>query len=351
MKRKSTTADMKRSSDFLEASAITPQDDAFHGSINVVDIEWWYFDAVFDNGYSVTVALRTIHRGKSGVMRSCIEVYKDGKAEVEVVKTYLFRDFHTSGSIPFVRLGDKTVVEFDEERYNKTGEWRYHVSLKIDEYAVDLTFTGITKGWKIETPKNSWAVPLPKAKVDGTITVHGAVIPVQGVGYHDHNWDYSITTAVKNSGWFWGHITGDTLTLIWAKTMKTSGLHTLIAVVNQTQESTSYEKGFITINQDAIVLTPKDYVYSHRRWIPTKFEFHIHDVVSTMNLPVHATLTMELIDVRYSRIFTAHYWRYHMKTSGSITVGLKTETFTDAPQIVEFLSFKPQRRGHEQNHA
>ena len=345
MKRKSTIADMKRSSDFPKAGAITPRDDAFHGSINVVDIEWWYFDAVFDNGYSVTVALRTIHRGKSGVMRSCIEVYKDGKAEVEVVKTYLFRDFHTSGSIPFVRLGDKTVVEFDEERYNKTGEWRYHVSLKIDDYAVDLTFTGITKGWKIETPKNSWAVPLPKAKVDGTITVHGTTMLVQGVGYHDHNWDYSLlTTWVKNRGWYWGRIIGKTVNVSWAKTIESKDISTLLAIVNQEKTAPSGEGDFFPIHPDNITLVVNNFISDHRQWIPTEFILRVTETSSENHVPVDIHLAMSVEEVRHSKIFTAHYWRYHVKATGTISVGSTTETLKDAMQIIELLSFKSQGR-------
>ena len=81
---------------FLKAVDITPKDDAFHGNINLLDIEWWYFDAVFDNGYSLHVGVRTYHIRNSGIVQSRINVYKEGKTEVEAMKTNLFSIFYTS---------------------------------------------------------------------------------------------------------------------------------------------------------------------------------------------------------------------------------------------------------------
>ncbi|MFO7678003.1 MAG: hypothetical protein R6V50_06465, partial [Thermoplasmatota archaeon] len=52
---------------FLKAVDINPSDDAYHGNINLLDIEWWYFDAVFENGYSIHFGLRTYHIKKSGI--------------------------------------------------------------------------------------------------------------------------------------------------------------------------------------------------------------------------------------------------------------------------------------------
>ena len=198
---------------FLRATDITPRDDAFHGNIKLLDIEWWYFDAVFENGFSVHIGVRTYHIRNSGIVQSRINVYKKGKVEVEAVKTDLFSNFYISRDEPSLQINDKQVIGFDMGYYKKTGKWRYHISLTIDHHEVDLIFTGTTQGWKIETSDTCWAVALPKAKVTGTITVNRHKIPVKGVGYHDHNWGYSPTTSVKNLGWFWGRITADTLNI------------------------------------------------------------------------------------------------------------------------------------------
>jgi len=74
-----STNDTKKPYRFLKAEEITPKDDAFHGNSNLLDIEWWYFDAIFDNGYSVHVGFRTYHIRNSGILQERITIYKDGK--------------------------------------------------------------------------------------------------------------------------------------------------------------------------------------------------------------------------------------------------------------------------------
>ena len=39
-------------------SNLSIKDDAFHGSTAPRFTEWWYFDAVFDNGYSIQLSVR-----------------------------------------------------------------------------------------------------------------------------------------------------------------------------------------------------------------------------------------------------------------------------------------------------
>ena len=326
----------------LKAADIEPRDDAFHGNINLLDIEWWYFDAVFDNGYSIHIGVRTSHIRNSGIVQSRINIYKKGKVEVETIKTHLFSNFYTSYDRLLLRINDKPIIEFDQEHYEKTGEWRYNVSLTIDHHAVDLTFTGTTKGWKIETSDTCWTVALPKAKVTGTITVNKCTISVKGVGYHDHNWGYSPTTSFNNLGWFWGKITGDTLTVTWAKTMQSNEKGDLLAIVNQDRNKSQNEVEFYSTSPGGISFTPKNFVYNHRRWIPTEFDLQITDTVSDDHIPMDASIHMKTVDIQHTRIFTAHYWRYHIETTGKISVGCTTETLDGKLQIIEFLSFKPQ---------
>ena len=320
---------------YFKPTDIKPKDDAFHGSLNFLDIEWWYFDAVLEGGYSLHVGIRTFHIKKQGIVKSRIEVYKNGKILVEAVKTDPFNKFHISDEIPLIELDGKRIMELNLEKYKKTGEWSYNITLKIENHAVDLTFTGSTRGWKIETSNyNSWAVALPKAKVSGTMTIDGRSIPVNGIGYHDHNWDYSVVTALKNIGWLWGRIIGDTLNVVWAKTLITREKHNLLAVINQDGNENKY----FSINPNNIVFIPRKFVKKNGRWIPMNFVFKMKD--SICNTPIDIDIYMETLDIHHSRIFTAHYWRYHVKTDGYITLGSKTEKIVNKTQIIEFLSFK-----------
>jgi len=325
---------------FLKAVDITPKDDAFHSNINLLDIEWWYFDAVFDNGYSIHLGVRTYHIKNSGIVQSRITIYKKGKVEVEAFKSNLFSNFHTSYNKPLVLINDKSIIEFDEEHYKKTGIWKYHVLLKINHNEVDLAFTGIMQGWKIETSDTCWTVALPKAKVTGKITINGHTMKVKGIGYHDHNWGYTPITAVKNLGWYWGRIMGDSLNITWSKTMQTNKKGDLLAIINQDKNSTPNKRKFHNINPAFISFSPKKFIRNHRKYIPTEFDLHIADTTSDSNIPVNANIHVNTTDIHHTRIFTIHYWRYHGKATGKISVGSETETFDKKPQIIEFLSFK-----------
>jgi len=334
------SADSKKTYRFLKAVDISPKDDAFHGNINLLDIEWWYFDAVFDNGYSIHIGVRTYHIKNHGIVQSRINIYKNGKTEVELIKPNLFSNFSTSKDQPLVKINGHPVIEFDEVHYKKTREWKYHISFTIDDCGVDLTFVGTTKGWKIETSGACWTVGLPKATVDGTITIHGQTIPVKGVGYHDHNWSYSPTTVLNNLGWFWGRITADTLHITWANTIQTPKKEDLLTVINQDKNKDQNAREFYNIHPKNITFILKNFKNNHRHQIPTEFDLQLKDTDSYKGIPINVDIQMKTSDIQYSRIFIIHYWRYHVKTSGTISVGSTTETLHDKQQIIEFLSFK-----------
>lgn len=60
-----------------------------------------------------------------------------------------------------------------------------------------MNFKRTTKGWKIVTDDLSWIVALPKAIVKGHIILNGENIKVRGIGYHDHNWNSTMSIIFK----------------------------------------------------------------------------------------------------------------------------------------------------------
>ncbi|RLF44381.1 MAG: hypothetical protein DRN17_04565 [Thermoplasmata archaeon] len=333
------THDNKKKYRFLRAMEISPKDDAFHGNINLLDVEWWYFDAILENGYSVHMGVRIYHLGNSGIVQSRITVYREGKSVVEAVKTDLYSNTNISSEIPLIEINGRPVIEFDQKHYKKTGRWQYHLSLHIDNHAINLTFDGMTPGWKVETSDTCWAVALPKAKVQGTIKVNGQEFRVKGVGYHDHNWGYPppLPVSLNYQGWFWGRIHFDTMGITWARVMM-GEKEDLLAVVNR--DSYDPKQGvFYSIPPDNIMLETGGFVKNRWQQIPTEFELQIKDVVPGCE-NLNADVQMKTIDVHYSRIFTFHYWRYHMQASGEITADGTTERLHGKPQIIEFLCIK-----------
>jgi hypothetical protein len=319
---------------------ITPKDDTFHGNIKIIDIEWWYFDAVFENGYSVQIGFRIYHIRNIGIIRSIINIYKNGKTVAALNKINYFSNLKMSRDYPLMKINNRIVIDFDWNSYKKNRDWRYHVSLTIKNTEVNLTFIGTTKGWKIETLDTCWVVPLPKATVTGTMKIDGSTIHVKGIGYHDHNWSYSPVTVMNNLGWYWGRITADTLNITWAKTIQDEQRGDLLAVVNRDKNNIQNINEFYSIHPKNIILTPKYFIRDHGRKIPTEFDIQIKDKIFNDNISIDANLNMKTIDIQHLKIFIIHYWRYHVKTTGDISVDSKTEILKNKPQIIEYLSFK-----------
>ena len=322
---------MYNNSSKLTPQDISPADDAFHGSKKHIAAEWWYFDANFTNNYSLHIGCRTISKKNWGVVFSFLHIYKDGKLEAKAVKRYLFRQFQTSSVFPYVKLSNNTIIKFDQERFKDKGEWVYDISLKIKDYRVNLKFIGTTKGWKYETQAESWTVALPRASVTGEIIIHGNKVKVQGTGYHDHNWNYTIWTPITyGKAWYWGKIRSKNFNISWAKIMKTASEGELLAIVSQDN------KGYFPINPDNIYFKPDKFIRSHKHKIPTSFNFKIVDIAK--GTPIHVDIQMDTYDIHYSKVLFFPYWRYHIKSTGVISMGSYKEAI-NRMQIMEYLKF------------
>ena len=312
---------------------ISPKDDAFHGSTKHIAAEWWYFDAMFTNNYSIHIGCRTFSKKSCGIVSPFLEIYRSGKLEVKGVKRYSFRTFQTSKYFPIVRLANTTLMDFDQRRFKEKKEWIYHISLNINEMlGAELTFSGTTKGWKYETDAESWTVALPKATVTGTIMVNSKKINVVGIGYHDHNWNYTLLSPLNyGRGWYWGKIMCKTFSVSWANIMKTSSKAELIAVINQDGN------GYYPINPKNIYFKPKRFIRRNRRKITTRFIIKINDVVK--GTPIQVDVKMEAHKIHYNKVLIiAPYWRYHVKSTGFVSLNTHKEMVKN-DQIMEMLLF------------
>jgi hypothetical protein len=326
--------------EFERPVRVTPRDGAFQGNIRFFNFEWWHFEAVFDNGYSIHVGLILYHLKNSGIARSRLDVYHMGKTEFESTKTHLFSDLHTSSEQPSLKLDNRLTITFDYERYKKNGEWSYHIHAVDNQHAIDLAFTGTTPGWKTKTSYTQWAAILPKAKVTGTITIHGQQIKVNGWGYHDHNWDLSPTIFLKKLEWFCGTIYSDTLKLTWAKALRTLETGELLAVINR-DDNHENKKGFYIIPETNVTFLWKNWMPSTHHQIPSEFSLKIQNTITVNDhIPIHVDLQMKTIDTQHMRFFTTHYWICHVTTTGFLTLGATTERLNNSTQIIEFPSLK-----------
>lgn len=316
----------------VPAMDITPKDDAFHGSKKRIAAEWWYFDANLTNNYSLHIGCRTFSRKKNGMVSSFLEIYNNGKLEAKATKRYPFGKFKTSSEYPMVKLVNNTIIQFDQENFKEKEQWVYNVSFQIENYGVNLIFKGTTKGFKYQTKAESWTVALPKASVDGEIIVNGKKINVSGIGYHDHNWNYSLMTPLTyGKGWYWGKLMSKTLTVSWAEVIKSPYRGEILAVISQDG------KGYIPANAENIYFKPDKFIFDHRRKMPTKFNLKIDDVVN--GIPIKVDVQMETHEIHYNKVLIfAPYWRYHVKAKGYISLGSIKESVNET-QIMEFLKF------------
>ncbi len=307
---------------------IIPKDDVFHESKNNFNIEWWYFEAFFNNKYSTVISFTNSFKNLIGF--PTIEIYKDGAFEGRAIKRYLHHDFQISKNLPSIKLLDNKIIEFDQERYNTRGEWVYNISLKLDDHEINLEFIGITQGWKIEWVGESWIVALPRASVTGELVVHGKKIPVSGNGYHDHNWFSNLSMVFNVWGWYWGKIISETLNVTWANMVKKNSRGELMAVVNQKN------KGYFTINPENINFKPDKFIRNYGRKMPTSFTIQIDDIVNNIPINIDVKMIVKSIHRRYKNLLIAPYWRYHIEAKGFISFGSNREK-VNRTQIMEFF--------------
>lgn len=306
--------------------ALTLADDAFHSSTSLQFTEWWYFDAVLHNGYSVQFSVRVLSGLKLSLVFVRFDMYKDGHLMVHKTKMHLLRDVKLSRETPHIQVAGKQIMNGTLDK--KTGDFIYNISLTIDELTASLQFIGCSKGWKGQHYGGDWwAVVLPQAMVSGSVIINDERIDVQGTGYHDHNWDVQIF-ALKNLGWFWGKLNSETYSMNWAAIMKTRSCIQPVLIINEKH------KGYIPIQPKNIDLQLGDVRRENGKSIPHRFS------IDAEGEQVVFHVSMKTIDTHFVRIFPfMRYWRYHLQCTGSITVGAKQEPINNV-FIAEFLKIR-----------
>ncbi len=322
----------KKCSFSFSPSDITIKDDAFHGSKSARFTEWWYFDAVFDSGYSAQMSVRvlSIIRKRLVLIFQRLDIYKDGKLVKHKKKRYSLKKFDASYDIPLVKLEGKKVIEGHIE--DSTGKWIYNLSFDMNDYSADLCFEGETKGWKGKTPATPggdwWAVVLPRAKVSGTLKVNNEEIKVKGTGYHDHNWDVKGSAALKNLGWFWGKINTKNYTITWATIFKNISLGQSLLVINKK------DGGYINVKPENINFIGKKLYNNSNKLIPKEL------VIQAKNNEVDLDFLMKILDIHHVKMMLImHYWRFHLMCKGNIKFKSDKEN-VNSTQIAELLRFK-----------
>lgn len=193
------------------------QDDGSHIFHNENDYyEWWYFDAAFDNGYHVVITFH-YHNVFLKPMAPSIQIfiYKPDGQKIEKYDLSPMESISAHPDYCNVKMGDSWVRDMGDH---------YELSIMVRGVGAKLRFTNTVPSWKPgrgfnykneDTGKISgWVVPQPCARVEGDLIIKDEVIPVQGSGYHDHNWGNCRFHEIF-WGWYWGRIQNPKYTIVY----------------------------------------------------------------------------------------------------------------------------------------
>lgn len=305
---------------------IVIKDDAYHGGKLLPFTEWWYFDTIFDNGYSAQMSVRIISGFGKGFVFERLDLYKNGTLVIHDSTSYHLREFSASSEIPNVQIQGKTIIFGYCD--NTTGDFIYNVSFDFPSSSAELHFVGCTKGWKGQHSSGDWwAVILPRAIVTGTITIDNMTLNVTGTGYHDHNWNVNGRVCFQ-FGWFWGKFNSNEYSAVWSAVLSTRFTFQPIMVVNKKNE------GYIAIPSETICFSAENIQLDHLMFIPYLLNIEINTEA------VFLEIYMKVIDVDYDRFMGfMSYWRYHVKCSGTFIVDGYVET-VDNVFIAEYIRFR-----------
>jgi predicted secreted hydrolase len=190
-------------------------DDAVHPFDSPNYYEWWYLDAIFDNGYSCTLSCfwRTEYEGQH-IPMIIIDLYPPEGERIRGNAAFDYKDCRASLEKCDVKWGDNYIVQEGDT---------YKVHLRTENIGVDLTYKRKVPGWKWTsnglvkndtTGKQGWVNAIPRAEVTGNLLLDGKIIPVRGDGYHDKNWG-DVDMSHSYAGWGWGRMYDSKYTFIY----------------------------------------------------------------------------------------------------------------------------------------
>ena len=256
---------------------IVLRDDALHRKGNFGHVETWYYDALFDNDYSIVMLVNVLHMANFSIVLTRLFIYKDKKLVRNLRGRIPYKRFYGSEEVPLIKLNDQQVIRGHIDRSTK--EWKYQISMGNHNQGIDLELIKTTKAWKGKTFLGDWLV-IPRFKVKGVIFLDGKRISVSGEGYHDHN-NYPVYAPLVNRGYYFGKIPFDSMNITWAKVMKSRSNKQLFIVLNKDNE-------YISINNEDICFTVEKQVEDHGKLIPKIWRLNVENDFLNLDVKIES---------------------------------------------------------------
>ncbi|MCP4537262.1 MAG: carotenoid 1,2-hydratase [Chloroflexi bacterium] len=202
--------------DGAQTPPFDPAEDGDHYQPDPNFFEWWYFDVAFEDGsYLVAILHSSLYNAADHKPTLDLRYYPAEGPPVVAIARFDRSAYRATSDRCHVRIGDCVAVDEGD---------RYRLSLHHELMTAELTFWPQLPGWKAGTGHLfadqasghhfDWVVPLPRARVEGTLTVNGQQRTVAGVGYHDHNWG-NLYLPAAFSYWTWGRVLAGDWTVIF----------------------------------------------------------------------------------------------------------------------------------------
>jgi len=200
----------------------SPRDDAIHGDRAPGYFEWWYLDALLDDGSSYATSWHVNGVGADGMVR--FQFYDPQGKKTQASATFAPSETQASRETCDIKMGENRL----------SGQHpRWQLRFRQGDIGYDLAMRSATQG--VRTPPDGvtpfsldgsrwmgWAVPVPRAEVTGEVVIAGERLPVHGVGYHDHNWGVGGGDGGMDGlnalydFWYWGRIYLPDHTIVWS---------------------------------------------------------------------------------------------------------------------------------------
>ncbi|KAJ7693085.1 hypothetical protein B0H17DRAFT_1060712 [Mycena rosella] len=194
----SSTAQFTSAASGLDAPKIHP--------VNSSAFDWWYFDVVASDPNSLASVVAIFYTTTA----NAFPFFPPSDSVTFVQITGTFENGTTFGTIV---NADGATVRSDDNA--SSGDW--HNSGFSWTHTRDSAYTIVIDApdiGRICGPSIGWANAVPDAVATVQLTVGGADLAFEGLGYHDKNWSDQIFTANLKS-WYWGHGRLGTYSIVW----------------------------------------------------------------------------------------------------------------------------------------
>lgn len=178
-------------------------EDGMRTSAKSGNYEWWYFDSKYPDGSSLVIVFYTKPMtSMKGTLEPYVSLDYLGADGTQIHTSARSEQYSFSTEECDVRIGHCHV---------KGDLSEYSIHFQNEEVTADLKLTATVPSWRPysghiffgESNYFAWLPSVPEGTMIGSLHKNGRVIPLEGTGYHDHNWGNKLMIFLMND-WYWG---------------------------------------------------------------------------------------------------------------------------------------------------